>query len=400
MRVLFSVPRYHPNHDGMVAGLLDAGHSVAFAVHRTHPTEKYADGVAVHVVERALISRLLPWAENDKRHFSWSFPSLGSLRHIFGTIRPDVVVARDLWLTNYVLFLICRARGVSFFLYVQSRLGYEPMRRRDRVLLRLGLWPRHTMSTTERQPAMQIPGKTFDFIPFAIEPYDYRKEHYPTTLPIRILAIGKFNAPNKHNAELVRTLAPHLRAGRARLTIIGLRDQLVTPVYQRLLDTIAAEGVGQAVTLHSDLSYDATRRMHCEHDLFILASTRESAGIAPIEAMATGLAVITSSDSGTKYFVEPGETGFIFEDKNFEDLNAKVKYFIKNISEIERMGRRGRQVILETYSPKDFARRFAEPVLRYFPERTAALPAAAEPGHAMAASRPSGDAFPDVPSPL
>ncbi len=375
MHVLFSVHRYHPNHDGMVSGLTDAGHRVSFLVHRAFETEKYLEGVEVHQIEPATLSRLIlgKGTISRKRRYR-TFPSLGTIARIL-RLKPDVVVARDPTLTNYFIFLLCRLSGARFVLYVQSDDGFEhelapggPWHPAP-LLLRLGLWPRHTMSTIMERPPFEVPGKTFDFIPFAIETYDYEKATYPASLPIRVLAVGKLDHADKRNLELVRTLAPQLRAGRARLTIAGLRAEEVTEVYRRLLDEIETQGVGDAVTVIENLSYDATRALYAEHDLFVMPNTREVAGIAPVEAMATGLPVIFTSDNGTNYFAEPGETGFIFEDGNFEDLRAKIDYFIGNVGEIERMGRRGREVILTRYTPRDFAQRFEALIDRRFPPR-------------------------------
>ena len=42
MKILFAVPRYHSNHDGMVAGLLAAGDEVAFLVRSDGATRRTA----------------------------------------------------------------------------------------------------------------------------------------------------------------------------------------------------------------------------------------------------------------------------------------------------------------------------------------------------------------------
>lgn len=366
MKVLFSAWRYHPNHDGLVLGLVEAGHEVAFLVNGAHPTERYVEGVTVTEVRPSRVLGLLARGR-DRRWHQKIVPSPGFLARALRAERPDVVVARDLTPTNGMLFLMCRLRGIPYLLYTQNRDGYEAQRRLSPLMLALGLWPRHTISTTIRAPARAIPGKTFDFIPFSVAAYDHEKRDYPAAPPIRVFAVGKFDSPSKNNAELVRSLAPMLRAGTVRLTILGLRDEEVTPAYRRLLDAIAEEGVDGAVTLVEELPYDESRRLYARHDLFVMVSSRESAGIAPVEAMTTGLPVIVGSDVGTKYFVREGETGFVFPDRDFAAFAARVAHFVERPAELERMGRNARALMLDHHAPRDFERRFVEIVARRFP---------------------------------
>jgi hypothetical protein len=198
MKILFAAWRYHPNYDGMIAGLTRAGHSVAFLAHFTHPTEKYADGVELCIVERSaqdssesLRGRRPQW---DRR----IAPSFTFLYNYLRTNRPDLVIARDYSRTNYTIFLICQLLGIKYLHYTQMRPGYEPVSWLRRRLLRLGLWPRHTLKTVVEVPSQDIPGKTYDFIPFAVDTYQFRKENYPAHPPIRILTVGKLDAERKH----------------------------------------------------------------------------------------------------------------------------------------------------------------------------------------------------------
>ena len=367
MRILFSVPRYHPNHDGMVLGLQRAGHDVAFLVRHGHPTERHLDGVDITRIPGPRHESAIEGMEETA--FKLQDTALPPLRFLYSFLRetrPDIVIARNTKALNISIFLICRSMGIKFLLYLLGGDGYEKMTLSRRLRLRAGLWPRHTINTVCQTPAAQIPGKTYDFIPFAIEPYEYQKTDYPATLPLRILAIGKLDQARKNHMPLVRSIAPLLKDRSAVLVIAGLRNDNPGPAYAKLLDEINTLGVGGSVSMQENLSYDQARALYQQHDLFVMASSNELAGIAPIEAMATGLAVITSSDSGTKYFITPGETGEIFESGNFDDLAEKIKYFGDNLPEVERMGRNARATILRDYSPERFEQRFMDIVSRRF----------------------------------
>ncbi len=357
MRIVFSVPRYHPNHDGMVLGLRRAGHQVHFLVRSTNPTEHYGEGVEVTRVPGPGTFRTVEgWSEPAFDAGEQRLPPLAFLRAYLKRVRPDLVIGRNASVLNMALFLLCRAMGIRFLLYGLSPDGYEQLPLQRRLMLRLGLWPAHTINTVSAAPKHDVPGKTYDFIPFAVEPFGDAKSDWATGLPISILAVGKLDQARKNHVPLVRTLGEMLRAGQVRLTLAGLLGETPGPAFQALRDEITLQGVTEAVQMRTNLSYGAARELYGAHDLFVMPSRKEPAGIAPVEAMASGLAVIVGSDCGTRYFVEPGETGFIFEAGDFEQMRGQVQHFVDAPSELRRMGRNALARIETHFTPEIFER--------------------------------------------
>lgn len=357
MKVLFAVPRLHSNHDGMVAGLLAAGHEVGFLVRTTSAREARRDGVAVTVLGGA------PGGARRPRGF------LPAFRFAYGFLRrtrPDLVIGRNADSTTYAVFLACRLLGIRFLLYLQARAGYESMSPGRRLRLWLGLWPRHTVNSACVAPARPIRGKTFDFLPFAVEVVAPAKANYPDRPPIRLLAVAKLDQPRKNLAALVWAAAPFLRAGEASLTIAGFLADPPGPAHAELLAEIARQDVGDRVRLLQNLDYAASRRLYAEHDVFVLASSREPAAVSPAEAMAAGLPAICGSDNGTNYLIAPGATGFVFPDGDFAELGRRIGHFVAEPSEVERMGRAALRSIETDYTPAAYARRLAEIVARRF----------------------------------
>ena len=73
-------------------------------------------------------------------------------------------------------------------------------------------------------------------------------------------------------------------------------------------------------------------------DLFVFPSYSDSWGMAVIEAMACGLPVIVSENTGAKDAVT-NDCGFVIPIDDADVLADKVLYFYNNRTEIERMGR-------------------------------------------------------------
>lgn len=87
-------------------------------------------------------------------------------------------------------------------------------------------------------------------------------------------------------------------------------------------------------------------KYYAASDLFILPSEYDTWGLVVNEAMQFGLPVIVSDRVGCRHdLIIPGETGEIFQNGNSHDLAAKIDYFIKNQTEIRRMGQVARERI-------------------------------------------------------
>lgn len=83
-------------------------------------------------------------------------------------------------------------------------------------------------------------------------------------------------------------------------------------------------------------------------DVFLLPSYTEALGKVTMEAMASGLPVVATKTSGSKYLIEDGETGFLVPIGDVEDIKQKIKMLIENPDLKERMSKAGRKKIKET----------------------------------------------------
>lgn len=340
----------------MVEGLLRAGHRVTFVVRNVGANEHHRAGVT--------IIRLVERVSTKPVDGPMTLTERGLFRHLRET-RPDVVIARNPSALSSRVFLMCRWLGIGFLLYIQARSGFEAMPVARRILLRVGLWPRHSINSACERPEREIRGKTFDFLPFAIAPGEHVKTDYTRAGPVRILCVAKLDQARKNLKPLVREVAPMIRDGRITLTLAGLRGgNNDHPVWRGLQDEIILQEIGQGIRILENLSFQESRKLYADHDLLVLPSSREPAAISPGEALASGIPVICGSDNGTNYLIREGQTGFVFADQDFEAMGGCVRYFLDRPDELERMGRAGHAMIVEDYSPEAWVRRFEDIVSR------------------------------------
>lgn len=74
-------------------------------------------------------------------------------------------------------------------------------------------------------------------------------------------------------------------------------------------------------------------------DIELVCSKSEAFGRVTVEAMMTGNPVIASNTGANPELVKHRFNGLLYELGNVEDLSQKIEYFIKNINDIERMGK-------------------------------------------------------------
>ncbi|HYY57113.1 MAG TPA: glycosyltransferase family 4 protein [Pyrinomonadaceae bacterium] len=88
----------------------------------------------------------------------------------------------------------------------------------------------------------------------------------------------------------------------------------------------------------------------CALDLFVSASRTESFGLAIVEAMASGLAVIATATEGAREIVEDGATGMLVPVGDLEALAEAIARLLEDEQARERMGQRARVAARERFS--------------------------------------------------
>lgn len=83
--------------------------------------------------------------------------------------------------------------------------------------------------------------------------------------------------------------------------------------------------------------------LYSKADVLVLPSLEDGFGMVVTEAMASGMPVIVSENTGAKEIVKDGENGFIIPIKDDEAIREKIRYFQENPGEVKRMGKNARE---------------------------------------------------------
>ena len=84
-------------------------------------------------------------------------------------------------------------------------------------------------------------------------------------------------------------------------------------------------------------------------DIFLLPSEHESFGLAALEAMSAGVAVIATSNGGTSEIIRSGENGFLHDPEDVDGMVASLESLLRSPELLERIEREGRRTAVEDF---------------------------------------------------
>jgi glycosyltransferase involved in cell wall biosynthesis len=171
--------------------------------------------------------------------------------------------------------------------------------------------------------------------------------------PWRILCLGLLG-PRKGTPDLLQALAaPALADLDWRATIAGNGD---VALYQSEANRL---GLADRVELPGWVGPDAVARLLGEADIFILPSYNEGLPVAVLEAMAAGLAVITTPVGAIPDLVTPEETGLLVEPGAVAKMSAMIARLLTDTEFRRRLGERARQRVEVDFTVQATADRLA-----------------------------------------
>ena len=111
-------------------------------------------------------------------------------------------------------------------------------------------------------------------------------------------------------------------------------------------------GVEDRVRFLGRISDDRLPEVYAACDVFVLPSVSrlEAFGIVALEAMSTGKPVIVADIPGVREIIEDGRDGLLADPVNPRDLAEKIRRLLSDPEARQKMGARGREKVLESFS--------------------------------------------------
>lgn len=134
--------------------------------------------------------------------------------------------------------------------------------------------------------------------------------------PLRLLCVATLN-PGKGHEILIRALSRSEKAERSaqasterppwHLTCAGSLTRH-PPTVERVRSLVRAEGLDDRVSLAGELDAESLEEAYHTADLFVLATLRETYGMAIAEAIAHGLPIVTTATGAAADLVGPADS--------------------------------------------------------------------------------------------
>jgi mannosyltransferase len=127
--------------------------------------------------------------------------------------------------------------------------------------------------------------------------------------------------------------------------------------YKEDLENIIEDaGLSERIIFLGDQSQEQIYENYNKCSIVAACSRVEGFGLTPLEAMASGVAALTSKAGFWPELIIPGENGNIFETNNLEDLIQKLNAMLKSKEKLEEMGIKARKYVVEKHSIENEAK--------------------------------------------
>ncbi|MDW5298976.1 MAG: glycosyltransferase family 4 protein [Sedimentibacter sp.] len=375
MNILFIAPRFHTNQFLIVKGLLKNGHKVNFFVQSFGATEDHSLVSPILMQESFVskfINRIIKCINNGNINkdsnlsILFFFPSFIWLYKNIKDFKPDVVVFRNRNLTTLVGNIICKVLKIKArILYNQTELYSGNNKRTDIKEYFLSIIKTFLFPSVRITPVLFSDFKNKNknkrispqdyFVPFINEVDESAlNRKYFKSDKINILDVGKYRDYKNH--FLLVDAIKHLRNPQnLKVTIIGqISSEQEENYFSNLQEYIKSKKLEQVIHLRKNVEFKCMSNIYRENDIFILTSKKEVASISILESMANGLVTISTDSNGTASYILEGVNGYIFKTMDSISLSSIINKLISNQSLIERMGRKGMDVIMNSYSFDEF----------------------------------------------
>jgi glycosyltransferase involved in cell wall biosynthesis len=203
-----------------------------------------------------------------------------------------------------------------------------------------------------------IAAEKIQIIPFGIDIQQFTNHHLSKekarkqlNVPQNTLLAGIIGRldPSKGHEYLLRALPLVRKAGiDAAIVIIGEESHADTRQYPQFLYNLVQELDINAYVYFRPFQEDVQVAFKAL-DAFVMASIAETYGYVTIEAMASGVPVVGAKAGGTAEIITDQVTGLHFENKNYEDLAAKLIDLFQNPERAAQLCNNAQKEVINKY---------------------------------------------------
>lgn len=168
-----------------------------------------------------------------------------------------------------------------------------------------------------------------------------------------LISVGRLSEAKDQSTLLTAFRQVIERGFDVRLLIVGdgeMRKKLATQIEENGL-------TNHAFLLGSRPDVDL---LLSQADCFVLSSRREGLPMVILEAMASGLPIISTAVGGIPEILRNEENGFLVPAEQPQKIAEKIEFILSHADKAKDMGRNNRQKVVENFSLKKTAQKYEE----------------------------------------
>jgi len=239
--------------------------------------------------------------------------------------RVDAIKVATWWMTSAHVWAASIARGIPVYFVQDIETSYYPDHERARHAVLDSYRPEFhymTISSWNRERLREL-DLDAELIPPGIDLDNFRPRADVQRRQDMVLALGRSN-PLK-NLPLTLDAWHSLASPRPELCLFGIERELAHGEGMRYVESPDDEQVGE---------------LFCQATVFVQTSTHEGFALPPLEAMATGAAVVCTDAHGNRDFCVDG-VNCLMPKARVEDVSAAIARLLADPALRERLGRAG-----------------------------------------------------------
>lgn len=285
-----------------------------------------------------------------------------SIKECVDSFKPNTIISYSA--APSILLGLCKLFGAKYNLIVSERNTTQEITFRDKIRFFFYRWSNYVVPNSNTQASfiahhypklkdkIKVITNFVDTNKFTPSP---RKEK--TDEGLRIVCVGRIY-PSKNILAYIKAIAAVVSDGyniHVDWFGVDLKDDYSNICHE----TVSQFQLNNIFDFHDPITN--IQEKYNEANIFCLPSLYEGFPNVVCEAMCCGLPVLCSKVSDVPYMVNDGETGFLFDPSDINDIVEKIEKMLK-LSNEERnsMGSLGREVAVKMFKMDAFLHKYME----------------------------------------
>ena len=169
-----------------------------------------------------------------------------------------------------------------------------------------------------------LPSVAIDVIPNGVElDRFFPPQTCKTTDTLQLLTVGRLSVTKRVELLIDAVEMLHKDGHKVRFTIVGGGQ-----MEQKIRQIVSERSLGDIIEVTGRIGPEEMPQVYSQNDIFMSATMQEGMSNAMLEAMASGLPIITTRCEGVEELI--ADNGIVIEQANAESIADAIKSFVDN----------------------------------------------------------------------